>query len=98
MKNTMSRSQIERFEEWKPLAAWDVKRPWHRLVTELAQKNALIRGTHKVMMSSTTEVKENTVLTKSLEKLYEDVEQLEIKLEKAGKEEEDKPTTSSSKC
>ena len=34
MKNTMSRSQIERFEEWKPLAAWDVKRPWHLLVEE----------------------------------------------------------------
>ena len=87
-----TRSQIERLEEWKPLAAWGVKRPWHLLVTELAQKNALIRGTHKVMMS-TTNVKENAALTKSLEKLYEDVEQLEIKLEKARKEEEDKPAT-----
>jgi len=97
-KNTMSRSQIERLEEWKPLAAWGVKRPWHLLVTELAQKNALIHGTHKVMMMSTTNVKENAALTKSLEKLYEDVEQFEIKLEKARKEEEDKPATSSSKC
>ena len=37
-------------------------------------------------------MKENAALTKSLEKLYEeDVEQLEIKLEKARKEEKDKP-------
>ena len=112
-KNTMSRCTFERLEEWKPLAAYAVTRPWHLLVTELAQKQALIRGFHKVMTRETTTHRENAALLKSLEKMYEDVEQLEIKLEKARKEEEDKPkeeedkpkegddkpaTSSSSKC
>ena len=108
-----TRCMIERLEEWKPLAAYGVTRPWHLLVTELAQKQALIRGFHKVMTRETTTHRENAALLKSLEKMYEDVEQLEIKLEKARKEEEDKPkeeedkpkegedkpaTSSSSKC
>jgi cytoskeletal protein RodZ len=91
MKN-MSLKQNERLNDRLPLAVCGVKRPWHLLVTELVQKNTLIRGYHKLMMSSTTDVKENAELAKSLGKLYEDVEQLEIKLKKARKDEEDKPS------
>ena len=82
----------QRLEEWKVLTAFGARHQWQLIETELTQKKALLRGTHKVMMS--TEGK--TDLLKSLEKLYEDVEQLEMKLKKAKREEEDKPATSSS--
>jgi hypothetical protein len=92
-KTTYPFSQIERLNEWSVLTATGATHQWQLIECELAQKKALLRATLKVMLSMEGK---NDSLRMSLEKLYEDVEQLETKLEKAIEKEEDKPAATSS--